>query len=139
VDDRVDILRRGYSALEHGDFATAMMDFHPDVLVEDHEYSLASPSIQRGHEGFLRIFAAVNEGFEDVRYTPVEFTAVSSMMLVKASRTGRGKSSGVDVQEMQWHVFDFKDGQIVHFRSFLVEDHALRAVGLPSFTNQPDP
>lgn len=132
TDDRVDILRRGYTALVAGDYDAALIDFHPDVVVEDHEYSLASPAVQRGHDGFLAIFAAVNEGFDDVRYTPEEFTAVGDQILVRALRTGRGTASGVAVEEHQWHVFDFRDGQIVHFRSFLVEEHALRAVGLIS-------
>lgn len=126
--DRVELLRRGYEALGRGDFGEALANFHPDVLVEDHEYSLASPSVQRGHSGFLGIFAAVNEGFDEVRYTPVEFSpAGENSILVKATRTGRGTASGVAVEEHQWHVFDFEGDSIIRFRSFLTEDHAVTA------------
>lgn len=134
TDHREQMLRRGYAALAIGDFAAALRDFSPDVVVEDHEYSLASPSIQHGHAGFLGIFAAVNEGFDEVRYTPIEFTTAGDQTLVAALRTGRGTASGVAVEEQQWHLFDFEDGLIVRFRSFLSEDRAREAAAIQAAT-----
>lgn len=127
--ENIEALRAGYEALGRGDLGAALADFHPDVRVEDHEWSLASPVARRGHEGFLEIFAAVNEGFEDVLYVAEEFEVAGDRVLVKARRTGRGSASGVMVEERQFHVFDFKEGQIVRFRSFLSEEKAAEALG----------
>lgn len=123
-------LRQGYDALARGDLEAALAPLAPDVQVEDHEWSLASPVTRRGPEGFVEILTSVNEGFEDVRYTPEEFTPAGDRVLVKARRTGRGAASGVRVEEQQFHVFDFAGGLIVRFRSFLRREKALEAAGL---------
>lgn len=126
----MEALRRGYDALARGDLTEALASFHPDIEVEDHEWSLGSPVRRRGAEGFLEIFATVNEGFEDVRYTPEAFTQSGDRVLVTVRRTGRGAASGVEVSEQQFHVFDFVEGRIVHFRSFLKREKAVEAAGL---------
>lgn len=129
-EQNVDLLRRGYDALARGDLPTALATFDPDVRVEDHEWSLGSPITRHGAEGFMEILTSVNEGFEDVRYTPEEFTDAGERVLVKARRSGRGTASGVRVEEQQFHVFDFADGLVVRFRSFLRREKALEAAGL---------
>src|SRR3712207_6248151 len=95
----VEALRRGYAALARGDLAAALAPLHPDVQVEDHEWSLGSPVTRRGHQGFMDILASVNEGFEDVTYTPEEFIDSGDLVLVKARRTGRGVASRARVEE----------------------------------------
>ena len=126
----VEALRQGYDALARGDLPAAMASFHPEIEVEDHEWSLGSPVTRRGPEGFMEILASVNEGFGDVAYTPEQFWESGDRVLVKARRTGRGLASGVRVEELQFHVFDFVDGRVVRFRSFLKEEKALEAAGL---------
>lgn len=130
-NQNVDAVRRGYEAFARGDLAAALAPLDADVQVEDHEWSLGSPVTRRGREGFVEILTTVNEGFEDVSYTPEEFTERGDQVLVKARRTGRGAASGVRVEEQQFHVFDFDDGRIVRFRSFLRREKALEAAGLP--------
>jgi ketosteroid isomerase-like protein len=130
-EDNVETLRMGYEALARGDLAAALSTFDPDVQVEDHSWSLTSPITGQGTDGFMEILRTVNEGFEDVRYTPEEFTAAGDRVLVKAMRTGRGSASGVEVREQQFHVFDFEGGLVVRFRSFLKREKALEAAGLP--------
>ena len=129
-EQNVDVLRQGYDALARGDLTAALAPLDPDVRVEDHEWSLASPITRRGREGFVEILTTVNEGFEDVSYTPEEFMEAGDRVLVKARRMGRGSVSGVRVEEQQFHVFDFAEGRIVRFRSFLRREKALEAAGL---------
>ena len=129
-EQNVEALRQGYAALARGDLPAALAALHDDVQVEDHEWSLGSPVTRRGPQGFMEILASVKEGFDDVTYTPEELTESSDSVLVKARRSGRGSASGVRVEEQQFHVFDFADGRIVRFRSFLKREKALEAAGL---------
>jgi ketosteroid isomerase-like protein len=129
--DNVDLVSRAYDAFADGDLETAIAIFSPDVEIEDHDRSLSSPLVDRGPDGFLRLVARANEGFEEVRYAPDAFTEAGSRVLVDVRRTGRGSASGVPVEERQFHVWDMEDGRAVRLRAFLERAQALEAAGLP--------
>jgi ketosteroid isomerase-like protein len=125
--ENVELVRRGYEAFARGDLEAALAMFHPDIQIEDHERSLETPTSYRGRDGFLSLFATVNEGFSDVRYIPEELTAVGDRVLVEVRRTGRGVSSGAQVDERQFHVWDIAAGRATRFRVYLDPDRALEA------------
>jgi ketosteroid isomerase-like protein len=127
--ENVELVSRAFDAFARGDLPAMLATFDPAVKLEDHDRSLDSPATYEGHEGFLEGIALVNEGFEDVRYTPEEFTDMGSRVLVAVRRTGRGSASGVAVDERQFHLFDVEDGRIVRIRAFLEREQALEAAG----------
>jgi ketosteroid isomerase-like protein len=129
--DNLELVGGAYEAFADGDLETALAIFSPDVEIEDHDRSLSSPLVDRGSEGFLRLVARANEGFEDVRYVPEAFREAGSRVLVDVRRTGRGSASGVPVEERQFHVWDMEDGRAVRLRAFLDRRPALEAAGLP--------
>ena len=131
TEENVQQLQAGYDALARGDWDSALAPFHADILVEDHDLSPDGPGIDHGLDGFMRTFSSVNEGFDEVRYTPERFDEVGDRVLVEVRRTGRGSVSGVRVEEQQFHVFDFRDGRVSRFRSFLDRRQARDAAGLP--------
>jgi ketosteroid isomerase-like protein len=126
----VELVRRAYEAFAEGDLETALAIFSPDVEIEDHDRSLSSPLADRGPDGFLRLVARANEGFEEVRYSPETFSEAGNRILVDVRRTGRGSASGVPVEERQFHVWDIEDGRAVRLRAFLERGPALHAAGL---------
>jgi ketosteroid isomerase-like protein len=128
--ENIELVRRGYEAFAEGDTEAALAMFHPDIQVEDHDRSLETPTTYHGRDGFLTLFATVNEGFSDVRYTPEELTAIGDRVLAEVRRTGRGRASGAQVDERQFHVWDVVAGRAVRFRVYLDRDQALEAVGL---------
>jgi ketosteroid isomerase-like protein len=128
--ENVEIVRRGYEAFAQGDIDAALAMCQPDIQVEDHERSLVTPTSYHGRDGFLTLFATVNEGFSDVRYTPEELTDVGDRVLVEVRRTGRGRASGAQVEERQFHVWDMVLGRAARFRVYLDRDQALKAAGL---------
>src|SRR5512132_1096872 len=117
--ENVDLVRRAFEAFARGDLDAMFANMDPAVRLEDHDRSLDSPATYVGHDGFLQGIALVNEGFEDVRYTPVEFNDMEGRVLVTVRRTGRGSASGVEVDERQFHVFHVEHGRIVRVRAFL--------------------
>jgi ketosteroid isomerase-like protein len=128
--ENVELVRRGYEAFAQGDIEAALAMCQPDIQVEDHERSLETPTSYHGRDGFLTLFATVNEGFSDVRYTPEKLTDVGDRVLVDVRRTGRGKASGAQVEERQFHVWDMVAGRAERFRVYLHRDQALEAAGL---------
>jgi ketosteroid isomerase-like protein len=126
----VELVRRGYAAFAQGDVEAALALLHPDIRVEDHDRSLETPTTYQGPDGLLSLFATVNEGFSDVRYTPEDANEVGDRVLVEVRRTGRGTASGAQVDERQFHVWDVVAGRAVRFRVYLDRDQALEAVGL---------
>jgi ketosteroid isomerase-like protein len=128
--ENTELVRRGYEAFAQGDVEAAMAMLHPDIQVEDHDRSLETPMTYHGRDGFLTLFATVNEGFADVRYTVEEVTGVGDQVLVEVRRTGRGRASGAHVDERQFHVWDVVDRRAVRFWVYLDRDEALEAVGL---------
>jgi ketosteroid isomerase-like protein len=129
-EENLELVRRGYEAFAQGSIEEALAMFHPDIQVEDHERSLETPTSYHGREGFLALFATVNEGFSDVQYTPKELTSVRDRVLVDVRRTGRGTASGAQVDERQFHLWDLAAGRAVRFRVYLDRDEALEAAGL---------
>jgi ketosteroid isomerase-like protein len=128
--ENVEIVRRAYEAFAQGDIEAALAMCQPDIQVEDHERSLETPTSYHGRDGFLTLFATVNEGFSDVRYTPEELTDVGDRVLVEVRRTGRGRASGAQVEERQFHVWDMVAGRAARFRVYLDRNQALEAAGL---------
>jgi ketosteroid isomerase-like protein len=129
--ENVELVRRGYEAFAQGDIEAALAMLHPDIRIEDHDRSLETPTTYKSPDGFLRLFATVNEGFSDVRYIPEDLTEVGDRVLVEVRRTGRGTASGAQVDERQFHVWDVVAGRAVRFRVYLDHEQALEAVGLP--------
>lgn len=128
--ENVERLRAGYDALARGDFGSVLALFDPGVLVEDHDRTLEGPRVERGGEGFMRVFSAVNEGFDEVRYSPDRMEDLGNRVFVEARRTGVGAASGARVEERQFHIFDYEGERITRFRSFLDASEALEAARL---------
>jgi ketosteroid isomerase-like protein len=75
--------------------------------------------------------AEAAEAFEDHRYEPEDFAAVGNdQVIVMVRRRGRGTQSGVEVDERQWHLWQFRAGKATRLRAFVDEGDALKAAGL---------
>ena len=128
-DERIARLQAGYDALAGGDVPSVLALMHPEVVAEDQDRTLEASGPYNGHEGFAAMLATVNEGFDDVRYTPQRFEAAGDQVLVEVRRSGRGSASGLSVDERQFHLFDFDGETVRRFRSFVDEAQARAAYG----------
>jgi ketosteroid isomerase-like protein len=123
----VSILRRGYEALDRGDFDAAMEVVHPDV-----EF------FRPGGAAPLRGASAVRAWLEpdalvDQRWEPREFRVNGNRVLVRQNTTGRGAGSGIELEVEMWAVWTLDDdGLATRIESFLIheESAALQAAGL---------
>jgi ketosteroid isomerase-like protein len=127
----VELMRRGYQAFIDGDVETMLAVLHPQLEAHDHG---AVPDVATTHHGieeFFGLIASVNDGFTDFRYSPEEFVDCGDVVFVKVQRTATGAASGATVDELQYHVWDIRDGRAVRYRSFLDYAPAAQAAGLP--------
>jgi hypothetical protein len=56
-------------------------------------------TVFRGHAGVLKSLDQDVAAFEGIRYQPHEFVAVGDHVMVPMRQTGRGKTSGVLIEE----------------------------------------
>jgi ketosteroid isomerase-like protein len=126
-EENVEILRAGYQAFQRGDLETALAFMDPEIRITDHDRVLDTPSEYQGPQGVLQMTMEAAETFDEHRYEPEEFTAAGNRVLVSVRRRGRGKGSGIEIDEAQWHVWDFEDGKAIQFQVFVSREPALEA------------
>jgi ketosteroid isomerase-like protein len=123
----VDRLRAGYEAFNRGDFAAALEDIAPDVEISDRA-ELPDPGTYRGLDEALEQFNSVGSEFDDYRVDPQEFIVLANHVLAVNVQSGRGKASGVPVEETVVHVWEIRDGRVLTMRAYSDREQALAAV-----------
>jgi hypothetical protein len=68
--------------------------------------------------------------FEGIRYEPQELVAVGDHVMVPMRQTGRGKTSGVLIEEDIVTVWKLAGGKAIESRVYSTEREALDALGL---------
>ena len=128
--ENVELVRGGYEAFAEGDTDTVLSLLDPDITLEERERTLDTPSIYHGAQGLVDMIAAVNEGIEDVEYSPERFFDAGDLVLVEVRRKGRGSLSGAPVERWQFHIWDIVEGRAIRFRTYADRREALEAAGL---------
>jgi ketosteroid isomerase-like protein len=126
----VEVVRSGYEAFAEGDIERVLGLLDSELISEEGEQTLDTPGTYYGPQGLLDMVASVNEGLDDVRYTPERFADLGDRVLVDVRRTGRGSLSGAPVERMQFHLWDVVNGRAVRFRTYGDRSEALDALGL---------
>jgi ketosteroid isomerase-like protein len=125
----VDKTREFIAAYNNRDFAAAVRDFDPQV-----EWVL--PALQRsdsciGPEEVIGFWEEIDETMEELQLRPQEFRDGGDLVAVKLRHYGKGKGSGLVIDEELYHqVSTFRDGVMVRIEYFTSWDEALEAAGL---------
>jgi ketosteroid isomerase-like protein len=123
----IEVLERMFAAFEQGDVEAALEFIDRDfVAVVGPELS-AEPDVYRGHEGVRRYIAGF-EGMEDVLLTPERFIEAGGRVLVPTVLSGRGASSGIEVEQHVVQVWTVRDRKAVRVEAFPDLDSAREAV-----------
>ena len=132
-EENVEIVRRGYEALNGGDLEGALALFDPEVEVRpgvdvpDFDFS----DVYHGPEGFLQFHAKMSEAWDELRWEPEEYIPAGDDVVVVFIRfRGVGRSSGVPVEQPIGHVCTMRDGKLVKHVTFWDRQKALEAAGL---------
>jgi ketosteroid isomerase-like protein len=129
VEENVDVIRRGYDAInrEGPDGARAFMD--PDIVL-DMPAGLIDAGSYHGRDALMRVWHAYFDEFDEFRWDVERLFGVADRVFLQVRERGRGRQSGVEVDWQRWWVYTLRDGLIVRAQFFLDESAALEAAGL---------
>jgi ketosteroid isomerase-like protein len=127
--ENVDKARHFIEAYNRRDFDAAVESFDPEVewILPERQ---ASDSC-RGPENVKRFWKELDDTMEELQLLPQEFLDAGDRVATRLRHYGRGKGSGVVIDEELYHqVVTFRDGKIVRMEYFASWSEALQAVGL---------
>jgi ketosteroid isomerase-like protein len=124
-----ELARRGYEALSAGDLESVLALIHPEVRVEIYTGRPDLPETQtlHGHAGFLDNLAQLTEVFDEIEVHPEDFIEVGDDLIVVINVSGRGKASGVRVENRVVHLWTMRDGLVTRFRVYPDKETAMAA------------
>jgi ketosteroid isomerase-like protein len=124
--DNVDKTMAFVEAYNRRDFDAAVENFDPKVewvLPDEMGYDSCC-----GPEQVIRFWEGLDETFVDLRIHPQETVDAGDRVAVRLRHSGRGKSSGVELDTELYHqVSTFRDGVIVRMEYFADWPSALKA------------
>jgi ketosteroid isomerase-like protein len=128
-EENVDKAREFIDAYNRRDFDAAVKHFDPEI-----EWVLPAQQQSdsgRGPEAAIRFFEEIDETMEELRLKPQEFIDGGDRVATRLRHQGRGKRSGIEVDEELYHqVATFRNGKIVRMEYFAGWGEALEAAGL---------
>jgi uncharacterized protein len=127
--ENVEVLRKGYLALNNGDFEAAIALLDPDVELDVTRRTF-DPGVYRGHQSVRENLSLIMEQWATIRFEPEDFIVAGDAVVVPVRFTGVGKRSGVETTANAAHIWTFRNGKIVHQTTFQTLTEALEAVGL---------
>ena len=128
--ENIAAVRRGYEMVAAGDIEGLTDTFAPEAEVTESGGiggTGSATGTRYGFEGFLRGWADAQETFDDFRVVPEDFIEAGDAVVVPAHISGRGKSSGVELDTRVAHLWVFQDGKIIRGDVFPTVEDALEA------------
>jgi hypothetical protein len=103
-----------------------------DVVVE---FIGAQPLIEGrvfiGAQGWIDLWSAWLAAFDSYSLTSSDYETVGEQVVTKAVHRGRGRSSGLEIELVQWQLVELSGGKVVRIRMFDTRDEALEAAQPP--------
>jgi ketosteroid isomerase-like protein len=127
TEANVEVVRRLFELYERDGFEGVLETMDEDILIEIPPDLSAEPDEYRGHDGARRYFAGFVGMIDDVRYEAIELIPVDDAVVAHIRLSGRGASSGLDVDLDAFVVHELSNGLIVRMRPYADREEALAA------------
>jgi ketosteroid isomerase-like protein len=102
----------------------------PDVVWDSSPMGLPDSGVYVGHDGVREFWRRWLGPWEEWEFLPEEFVAAGDKVVVAMYMRGRGKGSGVWVEQRHGQVWTVRDGKIARHDLCPDAEHALRAAGI---------
>jgi ketosteroid isomerase-like protein len=123
--ENMEIVRASIDAAQQGDAEKSLSYFSEDVIF----YPLVAGPYH-GRAGVVQQWAVFMEEFNDYWFEGEELIDANEKVVLLWRHGGRGKASGIQVENEGATVFTVENGQISHARVYADRAAALEAVGL---------
>ena len=123
----MDVVRRMYEAFHGGDAEAALGHFDAEVTVDASRRLDAA--VGRGREFLNKTITSWIGAFDSWREEIDEIRDFGSKVYVVATQHGRGKGSGVEVEQRYAVVYEVEEDTIVRMTIYTDEAEALEAAG----------
>jgi ketosteroid isomerase-like protein len=128
--ENVDNLRKAWEIWMAADLAADLSPLDPDVVYEDTVLPDHGDERYHGHDGIRRAWARWAEPWESFE-TELEWARDAGDEVVSSHRARvRGKASGIETEIRYAYVWRFREGKIIHLKSYASPEQALEAAGL---------
>jgi ketosteroid isomerase-like protein len=84
----------------------------------------------RGHEALIEWTERWLEAWSSYSDQVEEIIDGGEIVVAAVSVSGRGRTSGVEIRQRFFHVFEMREGRIFRLREYLDRDSALEAAGV---------
>ena len=121
-----EIAQRAFEAFNRGDIDAVLELCHPAVVLRDPQ---RTGRVFSGPDGVREFFEEWLENWEAYRSEPVDFVESGDRMLVHAKQTGKGKLSGIEIEQDLFVVFRIRDGKFVEYQLHTEREDALASMG----------
>lgn len=112
------------------DLPPRLLDLTASEVQIDMSRRIFNPYVYKGHAGLRRLVRDVQEVWEAFSITPERFVDAGEHVVVIMSRHGRGRESGVDVEQRTAGIWTVRDGQVIRMETDMDPQQALEAVGI---------
>ena len=135
--ENVELVRRAYEVFNLRElswsasefFSRASEFFAPDIEI-DLSRNVFNAATFRGYEGVERAVVMVNDVWDDFRFEVEELIDAGDKVFAAVQLSGKGKGSGVPVDQHDIHVCTVRDGKVVRIDVHRNRAEALKAAGL---------
>jgi ketosteroid isomerase-like protein len=127
-DENVEIVRRSLEAYQTGDITASVVDVDPEV-----EFDMTfrpEGRIFRGLDGIAEGMRTWTGTFKDWSFEVEDLIDAGDQVLVIARESGRGKKSGIEIDQLVFQLFRLRRGKVIHWKLYLDRAEALEAAGL---------
>jgi ketosteroid isomerase-like protein len=127
--ENVEVVRAIHDALACGESPARLGLLHPDMQYINPSGAV-EPGTRRGIAAYEEAIRSINDAFGHVSIEVREMKAAGDQVVVLATYTALGRSSGVQRENEDGYVWTVQDGLAVSFQWFNDPAKALEAVGL---------
>jgi ketosteroid isomerase-like protein len=127
-EENVEIIRSLYDRWGTEHWRTV---FAEDVVWDASRLSgLPNAGVYHGHEGVTKFFTLWLQAWEDPRVELRELVDAGDKVVCTFSWTARGRTSGAEVEQEFFAVYELRDGKIVAFLQATSREDAMRDAGV---------
>lgn len=121
AEANVAALQRGYEALNRGDLSVVLELLDPDIEWHQPEPS-PEAGTHTGRDSFERFLRGWIDSFDGFQVEPEQVTERDDRLIAIVHQSGRGRSSGVQVDARLAHVWTVKEGRAIRWEAASVDD-----------------